>query len=64
MLAVAPKISGSRWAEVWAEVWVDTGAGELPDESSLAARRAEIDQRVLANLLRLNLERAHPEAQG
>jgi hypothetical protein len=47
------------WSEDWAEVWLDTGAGQpLPDDHPLAARRKEIDQRVLANLLRLNLQRA------
>ncbi len=47
------------WSEDWAEVWTETGAGQrLPDDHPLAARRAEIDQRVLANLLRINLARA------
>ncbi len=47
------------WAEDWAEVWTETGAGQpLPDENPLIARRTETDQRVLANLLRLNLARA------
>lgn len=47
------------WSEDWVTVWADTGAGQpLPDDHSLAARRKEIDQRVLANLLRLNLARA------
>lgn len=48
-----------EWEEDWAEVWVETGAGQaLPDGHALAERRKEIDQRVLANLLRLNLARA------
>jgi len=48
-----------EWNEDWSAVWVDTGAGfPLPADHTLAARRAEIDQRVLANLLRLNLARA------
>ena len=47
------------WSEEWADVWVDSGAGQpLPPEHPLHARRQEIDQRVLANLLRLNHERA------
>ena len=50
------------WAEDWADVWVDTGAGQpLPDDHPLAARRAEVDQKVLENLLRLNLARAGTE---
>jgi hypothetical protein len=47
------------WAEDWADVWEPAGAGQpLPKDHPLAARRAEIDARVLANLLRLNRERA------
>ena len=47
------------WSEDWADVWKDTGAGQpLPAAHPLCARRAEIDQKVLANLLRLNLARA------
>jgi hypothetical protein len=48
-----------EWPEDWAEVWVDTGAGQpLPADHPLAAKRAEVDQEVLANLLRLNHARA------
>ena len=48
-----------EWPEEWAEVWVETGAGQpLPDDHQLADRRREVDQQVLANLLRLNLSRA------
>lgn len=48
-----------KWDEEWASVWVDTGAGQpLPAEHPLAARRAEVDQLVLGNLLRMNLARA------
>jgi hypothetical protein len=48
-----------EWAEDWAAVWVETGAGQpLETGHPLAARRKEIDQRVLANLLRVNLVRA------
>lgn len=47
------------WSEDWADVWIDSGAGQpLPPEHALHARRQEIDQRVLANLLRLNHGRA------
>ncbi len=47
------------WDEAWAEVWVDTGAGRpLPEGHELIDRRAQIEERVLANLLRLNLARA------
>ena len=47
------------WSEDWAEVWQDSGAGQpLPDGHALADRRADVDGRVLANLLRLNRERA------
>ncbi|MCC7316546.1 MAG: class I SAM-dependent DNA methyltransferase, partial [Planctomycetes bacterium] len=39
-----------EWSEDWAEVWTETGAGQqLPEGHALAARRAEIDQRVLGN---------------
>jgi hypothetical protein len=48
------------WAEDWAEVWTQTGAGQsVPENHALAARRREIDERVLANLLRLNQQRAN-----
>lgn len=51
-----------EWSEDWAEVWTETGAGQqLPEGHGLAARRAEIDQRVLGNLLRMNLARAEKE---
>ena len=47
------------WREEWAEVWQDTGAGRpLAAGHPLAAKRAEVDQAVLASLLRLNLARA------
>jgi hypothetical protein len=47
------------WSPDWAEVWQDSGAGQpLPEGHPLAARRAEVDQAVLANLLRLNQARA------
>lgn len=47
-----------EWETAWAEVWQDTGAGQsLPEGHKLSERRSEIDQCVLANLLRLNQER-------
>jgi hypothetical protein len=47
------------WCEEWAEVWTETGAGQpLPEGHALAARRSEVDRKVLENLLRLNLSRA------
>ena len=47
------------WSEDWSRVWVDTGAGQpLPDDHELTDLRKETDQRVLANLLRINLQRA------
>ena len=46
------------WSEDWADAWEETGAGQpLPAGHALAARRAEVDGQVLANLLRLNLDR-------
>jgi hypothetical protein len=49
-----------HWTEDWAEVWLDTGAGQkLPKGHPLATRRAEVDQKVLANLLRMNQTRAN-----
>jgi len=48
-----------HWSEDWSAVWLDTGAGKpLPVEHALRSRRAEVDQLVLANLLRLNQARA------
>ncbi|MCP4592754.1 MAG: hypothetical protein GY842_18620 [bacterium] len=59
LAAYAAVDPAGEWAEDWAEVWTDTGAGQpLPDGHELAERRSEIDQLVLANLLRLNLSRA------
>ncbi|HEV7301646.1 MAG TPA: DNA methyltransferase [Tepidisphaeraceae bacterium] len=47
------------WSEDWAEVWTDTGAGQpLSLEHPLRARRTDVDQKVLANFLRLNHLRA------
>ena len=51
-----------QWSEDWAEVWQPTGAGHPPPENHpLAKTRREIDQNVLENLLRMNLERAEQE---
>jgi hypothetical protein len=48
-----------NWDASWAEVFVETGAGQpLPDDHELAERRAEVEQRILGNLLRMNLGRA------
>ena len=48
-----------HWSQDWATLWTDTGAGQpLPATHPLAAQRAQIDQNVLANLLRLNHQRA------
>jgi hypothetical protein len=59
LAAYAATDPAGEWSEDWAAVWTDTGAGQpLPADHALAARRAEIDQCVLANLLRMNLERA------
>jgi hypothetical protein len=53
------------WEEDRAEVWFDTGAGQaLPEDHPLAARRGEVDQMVLANLLRLNHARAKATDAG
>jgi predicted nucleotidyltransferase len=47
------------WSEDWAAVWTETGAGQPPPvEDPIRAQRVEVDQKVLANLLRLNHERA------
>ena len=49
------------WDEAWADVWKDTGAGPPPPKCApdeLKSRRAEVDQLVLAALVRLNHERA------
>ena len=48
-----------KWAEDWARGWGDTGAGQpLPNNNELTDVRKEIDQRVLTNLLRINLMRS------
>jgi len=43
------------WSEDWADVWLDTGAGQPPPKGhTLTARRAEVEARVIENLLRVN----------
>ncbi|MEM7754875.1 MAG: DNA methyltransferase [Planctomycetota bacterium] len=47
------------WDASWAEVFEQTGAGQpLPEGHELAERRAEVEQAILAALLRLNHDRA------
>jgi hypothetical protein len=47
------------WQEGWAAACTDTGAAQpLPTNHPLAAQRANIDRRILENLLRLNYLRA------
>src|SRR6267142_7172750 len=59
LAAYAATDPAGNWAEDWADVWFDTGAGQpLPANHPLAAKRAEVDRKVLENLLRLNLSRA------
>src|SRR5438874_12827819 len=62
LAAYAAVDPAGAWDEEWAAVWVDGGAGQsLPGGDAahhpLAAKRAEVDQKVLANLLRLNHQR-------
>lgn len=60
LAAYAAADPAGGWSPAWAAAWEDTGAGQppaLPDDHPDAARRHEIDQRVLANLLRMNGER-------
>ena len=53
LAAYAATDPAGEWPEDWAVVWVDTGAGQpLPADHPLFAKRTEIDQKVLANLLR------------
>jgi hypothetical protein len=55
----AVRARGYKNLEAWAVVWVDAGAAQpLAEGHALAARRAQVDQAVLANLLRLNHERS------
>ncbi len=65
LAAYAETDPDGEWSEDWARVWIDSGAGQpLPANHELTTERAETDQRVLANLLRLNLERSNvPSAE-
>ncbi|MCX7424090.1 MAG: hypothetical protein NTW96_00380 [Planctomycetia bacterium] len=59
LAAYAAQDAAGGWREDWSEAWLDTGAGQpLLADNPQAARRAEIDQHVLANLLRLNQARS------
>jgi hypothetical protein len=65
LAAYAATDPAGEWSEDWAEVWTDTGAGQpLKPDHPLSAKRAEVDQKVLANLLRLNHARAKGEADA
>lgn len=58
-MAAAATDPAGGWSEDSAEVWFDTGAGQpLPAGHPLAAKRAEVNQKVLTNLLTLNHARA------
>ncbi|XOV76889.1 MAG: DNA methyltransferase [Phycisphaerales bacterium] len=49
------------WDPDWAEVFKATGAGQPTTDEAEAAKREEIEQKILANLLRMNRERAAAE---
>jgi hypothetical protein len=58
LAAYAATDPAGDWSPAWAEAWQDSGAGQpLPAGHPQTARRAEVDQAVLANLLRLNQAR-------
>jgi hypothetical protein len=58
LAAYAAADPAGGWSPDWADVWEETGAGQpLPAGHALMARRTEIDQGVLANLLRMNQAR-------
>ena len=65
LAAYAATDPAGNWSEDWADVWFDTGAGQpLPANHPLTAKRAEVDKKVLENLLRLNLARSsEPKAK-
>ena len=47
------------WDPSWAQVFIETGAGQgLNEDDPMRERRDEIEQQILANLLRLNHARA------
>ena len=59
LAAYATTDPAGQWSEDWANAWQPTGAGQpLPENHPLATPRQEIDQKVLENLLRMNLARA------
>lgn len=65
LAAYAETDSDGGWKEDWAEAWVETGAGQpLPENHPLTKKRAEVDQGVLRNLLRLNQERVVAHVQS
>jgi hypothetical protein len=65
LAAYAAADPDGKWDESWSDVWLDTGAGQpLPADHPLYARRAGVDRQVLANLLRLNHERAGAQEEG
>ncbi|XHC25369.1 hypothetical protein ABWH91_14245 [Phycisphaerales bacterium ac7] len=49
------------WDPDWAEVFKATGAGQPTTDEAEAAKRDEIEQKILANLLRMNQEEAGAE---
>ncbi|MFG0314156.1 MAG: hypothetical protein ACF8LL_08225, partial [Phycisphaerales bacterium] len=47
------------WDASWAEAFEQTGAGQpLPEDHPMHEQRGEVEQLILANLLRLNIERS------
>ncbi|MDD4891657.1 MAG: hypothetical protein PHU85_17195 [Phycisphaerae bacterium] len=58
LAAYAAADPAGGWSAEWAAAWEEAGAGQaMPDGHPLAGLRAEIEQKVLGNLLRLNGER-------
>ncbi len=54
-----------KWSEDWSTLYTDTGAGQpLPPDNPLATPRAQTDQHILTNLLRLNHQRAGTPLEG
>ena len=70
LAAYAATDPAGDWTPAWAEVFEETGAGQPlpgtpapdgegdPTPHPLAERRAEVEQAILGNLLRMNLARA------
>jgi len=59
LAAYAATDPAGAWDPEWAAVFTDTGAGQpLPEGHPLSERRAEVEQLILAALLRLNGERS------